>query len=271
MSERYSIIDSHCHLDRFFHNGELETVIEEARNSGVDRMITIGTCEDDWHLYRNLAEGYPGIIDFTVGLHPGNVDESWERQVAQLKRFFRDEKIRPVGLGEIGLDHFHLPKKDLQKAKQICDLQVRAFRAQLALAREWDCPVVIHSRGALQECIQELDTSEVNWSKVVFHCFVENATAIGEINDRGGRGSFTGIVTFKNAGDVRDAAVAQGLERFMVETDAPYLAPEPYRGKRCYPSYTALTARYCAGLFGIPENTLAKISRENTEAFFGLE
>ncbi len=270
MSKDFSIIDSHCHLDRFYRNGELQSIIGQAEEAGVDRMITVGTSDEDWSLYSQLHQEHCGKIDYTVGLHPCSVDEDWEKQVGQLRPYFEKASHRPVALGEIGLDYFHLPKKDLEKAERLKTWQTLALRFQLKLVREFDCPVVIHSRGAFDDCIQELDAAEINWSKVVFHCFVENAEAMATLNERGGRGSFTGIITFKNADDVRAAALSQGLARFMVETDAPYLAPVPHRGKPCYPAYTAFTAKYCAELFGISETELARQSRSNTEAFFGL-
>ncbi|MDA0347408.1 MAG: TatD family hydrolase [Verrucomicrobia bacterium] len=271
MSDAFSIIDSHCHLDRFFHKEELDRTIGDAREAGVDRLVTIGTSDEDWQLYQDLSSQHPGIIDYTVGLHPCNVDENWEQQIQQLKAFFQKDGPRPVALGEIGLDHFHLPKNDEEKAGELKAFQVAAFRVQLKIANELDCPVVIHSRGAFDDCMEELDAAEINWSKVVFHCFVENVRAIRILNERGGRGSFTGIITFKNAEDVREAALAQGIEKLMVETDAPYLAPIPHRGKLCLPSYTALTAKYCAKLFNVSEVDLANITRNNTEAFYGLE
>ena len=270
MPKEFSIIDSHCHLDRFYHKGELTAVITQAEEAGVDRMIAVGTSDDDWSLYSQLHEANLGVIDYTVGLHPCHVDEDWEKQVTQLRPFFEQERGGPVALGEIGLDYFHLPKKDLEKANRLTTLQKDALRYQLALVREFDCPVVIHSRGAFDDCIQELDAAKINWSKVVFHCFVENADAMNTLNGRGGRGSFTGIITFKSADEVRAAAMAQGLDRLMVETDAPYLAPVPHRGKPCFPAYTAYTARYCADLLGISGREVAECTRSNTEAFFGL-
>ena len=271
MPKRFSIIDSHCHLDRFYHKGELPAVIDQAREAGVDRMITVGTSDKDWALYAELAKAHPGVIDYTVGLHPCSVDEDWQTQLSQLRPFFEQRENRPVALGEIGLDYFHLPKKDPAKAERLKALQAAALRTQLEWVREFDCPVVIHSRGAFEACIQELDAAEINWPKVVFHCFVENAEGMEQLNRRGGRGSFTGIVTFNNAEDVRAAARAQGLDRLMLETDAPYLAPVPHRGKPCFPAYTAYTARYCAELLGLGETELAARSKENTESFFELQ
>ena len=271
MSESFSIIDSHCHLDRFYQKGELDVTLNQAKAAGVDRLITVGTSDSDWSLYAKLREQYEGVIDYTVGLHPCSVDEFWEDQVCQLRPYFELGKGGPVALGEIGLDYFHLPKDDSRKASLLKDMQTAALRYQLELAKEFDCPVVIHSRGAFDDCIQELDAAKINWGKVVFHCFVENAEAMRTLNGRGGRGSFTGVITFKNAEDVREAALAQGIEKMMVETDAPYLSPVPHRGKPCFPAYTALTASYCAILLGMDEIDFENYSRRNTQAFFGLE
>lgn len=244
--------------------------MSQAIDAGVHRLITIGTSSEDWSLYANLGDQYAGAIDYTVGLHPCSVDENWEKEVGQLEDYFGRDGHHPVGLGEIGLDYFHLPTKDRTKAETLRDFQVEALRAQLKLVNKFDCPVVIHSRGAFADCIRELDSAGVNWDKVVFHCFVENGEAIRMLNERGGRGSFTGIITFKNANEVREAALAQGMDKFMVETDAPYLAPEPHRGKPCFPAYTAITLKFCASLFGTDEMELAERSRKNTETFFGL-
>ena len=265
-----SIIDSHCHLDHFHRKGALEEALQSAGDAGVDRMIAVGTNEADWKLSQMLAQRHPGTIYYTVGLHPSEVGDDWEEQVIEVAGFFQQPRNRPVALGEIGLDFFRLPTGDPKKAASIKALQLGAFRSQLELARRLDCPVVIHSRGAYRECIEELDVSGVNWERVVFHCFVEDGEAIRQINRRGGRGSFTGIVTFNSAEQVREAVKAQGLGKIMVETDAPYLAPVPHRGKPCQPAYAAITARYCSRLLDVEENEFAAISRGNTEAFFGL-
>ncbi|MBC9866683.1 MAG: TatD family deoxyribonuclease [Opitutae bacterium] len=265
-----SIIDSHCHLDHFHRKGALEEALQSAGDAGVDRMIAVGTNEADWKFSQMLAQRHPGTIYYSVGLHPSEVGDDWEEQVIEVAGFFQQLRNRPVALGEIGLDFFRLPTGDPKKAASIKALQLGAFRSQLELARRLECPVVIHSRGAYRECIEELDVSGVNWDRVVFHCFVEDGEAIRQINRRGGRGSFTGIVTFNSAEQVREAVKAQGLGKIMVETDAPYLAPVPHRGKPCQPAYAAITARYCSRLLDVEENEFAAISRGNTEAFFGL-
>ena len=262
------IIDTHTHLDSFHRKGLLQDALEAAANAGVSRMITVGTADDDWSLYRELSEQYAGTIDYTVGLHPCSVEEDWEKQVTQVRAFW-DAGKKPVGLGEIGLDRFHLPRKDEEKAAEIFAYQKAAFAAQLDIAKDLNCPIVIHSRGAFDESVEMIDASGVDWSKVVFHCFSEGPGEMQQIMDRGGFGSFTGIITFKNAESVREAAKLQGIDRIMVETDAPYLAPMPHRGKPNEPAYVAFTARYCAEMFGVSEEEFAKVSTRNAEAFWG--
>ena len=146
----------------------------------------------------------------------------------------------------MGLDRFHLPK-DAAEAARSFDAQRAAFAAGLQLARRLAVPVVVHSRGAFAECVAMIDASGVDWSRVVFHCFSEGAGEMETLRQRGGRGSFTGIITYKNAEAVRAAAQAQGLARLMIETDAPYLAPAPHRGKPNEPAFVRHTAEFCAG------------------------
>ena len=262
------IIDTHCHLDRFQRAGEFAAMRREALDAGVTRMITIGTKPEDWTLYRELSARHGEWLSYTVGLHPCDVDENWKEAVQQISTYFVPPDT-PVALGETGLDHFHLPKDPVESAKLI-NHQEDAFRAQLEIALQLDCPVVIHSRGAFQECLRVIDESGIDWGRVVFHCFAEGADAIRALNERGGRGSFTGILTYKNAAEVREAAQAQGLDRLMLETDAPFLAPVPYRGKRNQPAYTREIAAFAAELFAVDLEDCARISTENAETFFGL-
>ncbi len=262
------LIDTHTHLESFARRGELEPALARAHEAGVTTLITIGTATEDWALYRQLAEMHPSV-HYTAGLHPSSVDAEWEREVHALPEFWRGER-RPVALGECGLDRFHLPKNDNQRAEQIFDWQQRAFAAQLSLARELGCPVVVHSRGAFAECVSAVDASGIDWSRVVFHCFSEGATEMQELQRRGGYGSFTGILTYKSAENVRGAALAQGIDRLMLETDAPYLTPQPHRGKPNEPAYLRHTAEFASELFGLPLSELAERTSVRARAFFGL-
>ncbi len=264
------LIDTHTHLESFARRGDLPAALERARAAGVAAMITIGTGPDDWTLYRDLAAEHAagGFIRHTVGLHPCSVDAGWEAAVAGIEACFAAEP-RPVALGECGLDRFHLPKEPAA-AEEIFGWQRAAFAEQLAIARRLDVPVVVHSRGAFAECVAMFDTAGIDWRKVVFHCFTEGATEMAEINRRGGAGSFTGILTYKTAEVVRAAALAQGLDRFMLETDAPYLTPMPHRGKPNEPAFVRHTAEFAAGLFGVSLDELARVSAANARQFFGL-
>jgi TatD DNase family protein len=248
-------------------------------------LVTIGTDPDDWSLYRDLAQEHRGYVHYTAGLHPCSVGEDWAQRVATLESFWGGarppdalvaDKTRPeasphpVALGETGLDRFHLPQDDPAAAVRIFGWQKAAFAAQLGLAKRLGCPVVVHSRGAFRECIEMIDGSGMDWTRVVFHCFTEGPEELAELTRRGGCGSFTGIITYKTAGPVRAAALAQGLDRLMIETDAPYLTPMPHRGKPNEPAYLRHTAEFCAGLFGVGYEELTAVTTKNAKRFFGI-
>jgi len=265
-----TLVDTHTHLDSAAKSGGLPGLVRRARAAGVDWMIAIGTAPDDWELNRDIMRENRGCVRHTVGLHPCNVDGAWEAAVSGLARFWEASPgDSPVALGECGLDRFHLPKEP-GEAGRLLGLQKAAFAEQLSIARRLGCPVVIHSRGAFRECVEMIDASGVDWTKVVFHCFSEGEDEIRELVSRGGRGSFTGILTYKNADPVRAAARAQGLGRLMVETDAPYLAPAPLRGKPNESAYLRLTAEYAAGLFGVTLEELAAATTATAREFYGF-
>lgn len=268
-----ALIDTHTHLDSFARRGELPAVLDRAKAAGVEQMVAIGTDTDDWTLYRDLASQHAGRIYYTVGLHPCSVGEDWAERVGQIEGLWKSGgggKVCPVALGETGLDRYHLPKDDATAAERILGWQRAAFAEQLKIAGRLACPVVVHSRGAFRECVEMIDAAGFDWHRVVFHCFSEGPAEMAELSRRGGRGSFTGIITYKTTGGVREAALAQGLDRLMLETDAPYLAPLPHRGKPNEPAYLRHTADFCADLFGVSLNKLAEVTTANACEFFGL-
>jgi TatD DNase family protein len=154
------LIDTHAHLDRFHRDGTLDAVLARAREARVDRIITIGTEPDDWALYAGLVPTLGNGVDFTVGLHPCSVDAGWENAVAQIEGYL-DGQPRPVAIGECGLDRFHLPK-DAAEADRMFAMQCRAFEVQLAIAKRRGLPLVVHSRGAFNECVSMIDASGVD-------------------------------------------------------------------------------------------------------------
>jgi TatD DNase family protein len=263
-----TLVDTHTHLDAVSKAGGLPALVGRARDAGVGWMIAIGTAPDDWDLYRDIAAANPDCIRHTIGIHPCSVDERWEDAVSAIPGFWQRGPA-PVALGECGLDRFHLPKETADSERTF-GMQKAAFDAQLAIAKRLGCAVVIHSRGAFRECVDSIDASGVDWNRVVFHCFSEGEAEILELARRGGRGSFTGILTYKNAEGVRAAAKAQGLERLMIETDAPFLAPVPHRGKPNEPAYLRHTADYAAGLFGVALDELASATTATARRFYGF-
>ena len=263
------LIDTHTHLDSFARKAELPAVLARSATAGLEAMVAIGTDTDDWTLNRDLAVAHPGVIHYTVGLHPCNVGGDWAERFAHLEAFWSGNGLPPVALGEIGLDRFHLPKEPVE-AGRIFAWQLAAFSAGLGLAKRLGCPVVIHSRGAFKECVDLIDAAGIDWGRVVFHCFTEGPAEMAELVRRGGYGSFTGVVTYKNADPVRAALLAQGLDRLMIETDAPFLSPVPHRGKPNEPAYLRHTAEACANLFGVTLERLAATTTANARAFFRL-
>ena len=262
------MIDSHCHLDDFERSGELDAVLLRAREAGVSRMVTIGTSMADWPVYARMAAAHPGVINWTAGLHPTEVGDDWADQIATLASWFATEP-RPVAIGEVGLDYFHLPK-DPAKAAPLVARQKAAFKAQLEIALQLDCPLVVHARKSFADSVAMIDASGVDWRKVVYHCFSEGVPEVRLLNERGGRASFTGTITFKNGTSALEAAVAQGLDQLMLETDSPYLAPEPLRGSRCEPALVMHTARKFAVATGLPIEEINARASSNAASFFGL-
>lgn len=262
------LIDSHCHLEHFYKKGILDEILENAKRDGITQVITVGTQAQDWSLYQELTSRHRGTIYYTVGLHPSYVGEDWEEQISRLTHFFKDNPS-PVALGEIGLDFFRLPKS-IDEAKTVKMRQVAAFKRQLMIALELNCPLVVHTRGTFHECVKLIDEAGIDWRKVVFHCFTYGPVEMRKLMERGGRGSFTGIITYKNAESIREAALMQGLNNAMIETDAPYLSPEPFRGSPNEPSYLLYTAQIFAELFKESGPEYAQQITLNTKRFFQL-
>ena len=261
-------IDSHCHLEGFLNKGTLPDIVKRSREAGVSHLVAIGTDPEDWKVNHELATKFLGEVHYTIGLHPNHVDSSWENCLSDLPSFSIQE-TKPAGIGEIGLDYFRLPKEEA-KASPLKTSQRAAFRYQLALAKELDLPVVVHCRGAFSDCVAEIDDSGVDWGKVVFHCFADGPDEMRQLMERGGRGSFTGIVTFGNAENVRKAALLQGLEKLMLETDSPYLAPVPFRGKPNEPSFLPHIGVHLSKVFHESVESLAAITSRNALDFYCL-
>lgn len=262
------LIDSHCHPAAAARAGGFAAYRAEAEAAGVAGLVAIGTDLDDWTLYRELAEANPGYVRHTVGLHPNHVEEGFEDALMALAPFFADAQA-PAAIGEIGLDYFRLPENPAA-AEAAKARQQEAFRRQLALAHELGCPVVIHSRSAFHDCLRMVDASGVDWEKVVFHCFTESVECARELARRGGRASFTGVLTYPKSTVTRAALASLGPDRLMLETDAPYLAPQSRRGRDNHSAYLPETLETAAEVLRMEPAALAEITTRNARDFFGL-
>lgn len=251
------IIDTHCHLDSEQFAQDVDQVIERAIKAGVTRMITIGTGSGLSGATRAIAiaERHP-MIWATAGIHPHNADP--ELDINELERLANHPKV--VGIGETGLDFY----RDWAPV----DAQYTVFKAQIAIARKIKKPLVIHSRNAGSQTLETLIQESARDVGGVFHCFSEDANFAGKLRDINFMVSFPGQLTFKKAHEVRDVCKQIPIEQIMVETDSPYLAPEPNRGKRCEPAFVVETLKVLASIKGLPLEEAAAITTNNALRLF---
>jgi TatD DNase family protein len=253
------ITDSHTHLDNEDFDEDREACIERALAAGVTRMITIGAGGgiDSTRRAIALAERY-SFIWATAGIHPHDAGEDFD--FSELEALARHPKV--VAVGETGLDFF----RDWAPVER----QYSCFERQIEIALNVGKPLVIHSRQAGEECIRILEQKGAKAVGGVFHCYSENAEFATRLRALGFLVSFPGFITFKKQEEARQICSAIPLEQIMIETDAPYMAPEPHRGKRCEPAFVIETARQLATLKGISLEQVAKQTTENALKLFSL-
>ncbi len=252
------LIDSHCHLDFPDFAPELDAVVERARIAGISRMITISTRVDRFAEVVALAEAYPEVF-CTVGTHPDHVLE--EPGVTADRLIDLAQHSKCVGIGETGLDYHY--------DKVPHDVAQRAFRTHIEAARRSGLPLVIHARDADSDMAAILREEMASGRfKALLHCFTASRALAEAALTLGLYISFSGIVTFKKSDELREIARDVPLDRLIVETDAPFLAPVPHRGKRNEPAFVAATATALAGLKGISTDELAEKTTSNVLALF---
>jgi TatD DNase family protein len=248
------IVDSHCHLDFPDFAGEIDTVVARAANAGVTRMITICTRLPEEPQVRAIAEKHPGVF-FAAGTHPMHAAEEDLAQVSQLVALAGHPKM--VGIGETGLD-YHYTADTAARQKESLLVHIEA-------ARRTGLPLIIHARDADADIARILsDEHGAGSFSCVMHCFTASAELAQTALGLGFYISISGIATFKSASALREVFAAAPVERILVETDSPYLAPMPHRGKRNEPAFTADTARATAHLF---EMDLAAFARQTSANF----
>jgi TatD DNase family protein len=253
------ITDSHCHLDFPDFASDLDGVVARARAAGVERMVTISTRVRKAATYQALAERYETVF-FSIGTHPHNAAEEPDIALDDLITLSQHPKC--VAIGEAGLD-YHYDKSPR-------DLQAQSFRLQIAAARITGLPLVIHARAADEDMMAILREEMARGRfSAILHCFSSGAELARLGVELGLYLSFSGILTFKNSADLRAIAGETPLDRLLVETDAPYLAPVPHRGKTNEPAFTAYTAQTLAEVKGLSLAALAPILEANTDRVFG--
>jgi TatD DNase family protein len=256
-----NLADSHCHLDDRQFAEDREGVIERAKGGGVRYMLSIGTGEGppDLAVAVRLADQWPSVYA-TVGVHPNDAAKKNETTFSDLTALLEHSKVRAIG--EIGLDyHWGVPK----------EAQVPVFTEQLSLAAAKRMPVVIHTRDAWNDTLEILRSE---WASTglpcVMHCFTGDDRQARDCLDLGFHLAFGGVTTFPKSEALREAARMTPLERLLLETDAPYLAPVPRRGKRNEPAFVAYTAKTIADLRGITIDELADATTKNFERVFAI-
>jgi TatD DNase family protein len=251
------LVDSHCHLDFPDFAGELDAIVGRASDAGIGRIVTISTRVKKHDGLLAIAERFPDVY-CSVGTHPHQAHEELDISTADLVAHTRHPKV--VAIGEAGLDyHYDYSPRDAQE---------RGFRNHIAAARETGLPLVIHSRNADDDTARILEEETGKGAfPAVLHCYTGGPELARRAIALGLSISFTGIVTFKKSDELRSIAASLPADRFLVETDAPYLAPGPFRGKRNEPAYVVETAKVLAETRGV---TLEEIARQTTDNFFRL-
>jgi TatD DNase family protein len=286
------LIETHAHLDYPDFAADFDDVLQRATDAGVSRIITIGTSVESSRRAVELAEKFPNVFA-VVGVHPTYVEESDEDVITPLRELAANPRV--VAIGETGLDYHSLPSLKLAKEQKTTQVFAKAlqtstedlveaeihdgaykskqaslFEQQLDLAAELGLNVVIHQRDAWNDTL-EIMRPYTGKLRGVFHCFGGTLEQANEVIALDHLVSFTGIVTFKNGAMVREVAAQLPLWKFMVETDCPYLAPVPFRGKRCEPAHTRLVAQSLATARGISLEEVAEATTETAEKFFRFE
>lgn len=255
------LIDSHCHpymLDLTAYDNDMDRFLAETKQAGVGALLSVAVDMNTAKQSIAMAEKYAGVYA-SVGSHPSEKEED-DLSIETLVSLAKHPKV--VAIGETGLDYFY--------NKTHLDVMQQRFRDHIRAAKQVQKPLIIHTRDAREDTIRIMQEEGADRVKGVMHCFTESFEMAQAAIDMGFYISFSGIVTFKNAKDLQAVAKAVPLERLLIETDAPYLAPVPYRGKQNEPKYVRYVAEQIAALKEIDVATVAKITTENCKQLFGM-
>jgi TatD DNase family protein len=253
------LIDSHAHIHFKDFDNKIDDLLARARDAGVSTIVNVGTDLASSREVVTIAEKYPQIFA-VIGVHPHDVAKMAAGEMEALAELAKHPKV--VAVGEVGLDYYyeHSPR----------EIQQTRLADFIALARETGKPLVIHCRDAFEDCFRIFDDTKAWEVGGVFHCFTGDAKTATYIASKGFYVSFSGIVTFKKTLELQEAARTVAEDKFLIETDCPFLAPEPHRGKRNEPAYVRLVARKVAELRGMTEDAVASLAAKNTRRVFNL-
>lgn len=254
-------VDTHAHLAMLEH-ASLKEVLDRAQTAQITKMVTVSVDEKSWENNRLIAEAVPHVW-YSLGLHPHEAKD-WQACRGRFLEAFELSKQNKkcVALGEMGLDFYY------NRSER--DTQIACFEEQLSLAKKWNLPVIIHCRDAFQDTYDCIKRVGLGARGGVMHCFTGNKNQAKEAVDLGLMISFSGILTFKNATDLQDAARFLGLESIVIETDCPFLAPVPFRGKPNEPSLLPETAKVLATLKMVSLDEVQKRTFDNASVLFSI-
>lgn len=260
-----TMIDTHCHLTEERLMADIEGVLERAKENGVEKIIVPGTSVEDSMKVIGLTEKYEEVYG-VVGVHPEEIAHC-TFDIAHLKRLVAGNK-KIVGIGEIGMENYERTQ-GIENSRKMANLeiQVEIFRMQLELAVEMNKPVVIHNREANKEIMEVMNSMRV-LPRGQFHCWAGDEEMLSWALDKGFYVSFCGNITFKSASNLREMVLKVPLNRLLLETDAPYLSPEPKRGSLNEPANVKITAGYIAKLLDVSITELDRITTENAKCLF---
>jgi TatD DNase family protein len=253
-------IDSHCHLDRLdlsLYEDNLANVVQAASDAQVNKLLCVSVTLKDFPEMEEKTKGFNNIL-LTCGMHPLNQED--EVNIEQLRSLSDNPSV--IAIGETGLDYHYAPETK--------ELQLDSFKKHIIVAKELNKPLIIHTRNAQEDTLAMLRSERADTVGGILHCFTETWEMAKQAIDLGFYISFSGIVTFKNASALREVAKLVPDDRFLIETDSPYLAPVPHRGKENQPAYVVEVAKHLASIRGQSVETIAKLSTDNFNRLFKL-
>ena len=255
----YMLVDTHAHLDMPEFERDLSAVIQRARDTGITAILTVGTDPESCRMTLEIAEAYSNVFAI-VGVHPPHAADVGEDDLTAIKDMAHHEKVK--AWGEIGLDFYrNLSPHEVQQER---------FRQQIMIGKELKLPLIIHSRNATEETITILQEERAWEVGGVIHCFSGDKEAARGYLEMGFYISIPGVITYKGAQELREVVKGLPLERILVETDCPFLAPAPHRGTRNEPAYVRLTAQRIAEIRGLTPSDVAAITTDNAQRAFNL-